>query len=125
MRYVFSISFRSRFVRTPFPSLGLSAVLIASGCGHTTEHSRSKAAARKSAARSAADVPQRNATAASLEPKDDKLAIPRDEQSEWVPITGDEQIIADKIPLLTDGAAVQPAPTETEASTDLTPANAR
>lgn len=95
--------------QTGFLPLGLFAAFMTPGCGHTSEHLPPRAVHGESAAHSAEASTVHASTLLPRHSEDEKLAVPRDEQSEWVPITGDEQVIVDKIPLLSDGVAVQSA----------------
>ena len=95
--------------------LTFAIVLVSSalGCGHTPEHEGAKAGKTAPFSQSPFAVTDQDASTGAA---DDKFAAPSDEEDEWVPMTGNEKVIADQIELLTDGAPVQIAPAERDAT---------
>ena len=95
-----------------FVPLGLAAALSATGCGHTPEHERAKKARSAVVSQPPLHRAVPPAAGGPTAKAEDKFAVPYDEEGEWVPMTGSENVIVDDLSLLTDGAPVKSAPAD-------------
>lgn len=91
----------------------LAAALSTAGCGRSHDVEAAKKAGETPVLESPPQTTARDA-AEQVNETDEKQSVPVDEDDLWVPMTGEESVVADKIELLTDGAAVRPAPAEVE-----------
>jgi hypothetical protein len=118
-QFMHCVSSTAAWVRHTFISFFLLAWVAAFsvlGCGHTPEHEREKAVRTVPAPKPPLHETVPPAAGGPTHKVEDKLAVPHEEEDEWVPMTGSEQIIVDDPSLLTDGAAVKAAPAECEAT---------
>lgn len=104
---------------------GLLAAFSTLGCGQTTEYKHAKATRKSPVGTSPPKAIPPSSIDESTGKFDDKLAMPHDEDGKWTPMTGSEQVIIDKLPLLTDGADVQIAPVERDTKSNEKPRGPR
>jgi hypothetical protein len=104
MNCVISIAAWLQPTRACLLPLGLAAALSASGCGAAHDAEGAKTARQTPLAASPRGAPADTAQS--------DLAVASDDEEEWVPVTGSDTVIVDNLELLTDGAAVQVAPSD-------------